>query len=71
MLVSQNATIMVTLVVAYAQCLGNYGLCKTPRFRFTQRSFDPTHLGLAWASSPVASQHGYGGVSSGLPVSSC
>jgi len=29
-----------------------------------------THVGLAWDSSPVASQHSYGGLTSGLPVSS-
>ena len=27
-------------------------------------------MGLAWDSSPVASQHSYGGLTSGLPVSS-
>jgi len=29
-----------------------------------------THMGLAWDSSPVASQHSYGGFQCGLPVSS-
>ena len=37
------------------------------------RSWRPllvTLVGLAWEGSPVASQHSYGGFSSGLPVSS-
>jgi hypothetical protein len=47
----------------------DYGACYTPFSRFLA-GFRLTHFGLAWEGSPVASQHSYGGLSSGLPVSS-
>jgi hypothetical protein len=56
-------------------CLTDCIACRITRLRASYlpvpaSQLRVTHVGLAWDSSPVASQHSYGGLSSGLPVSS-
>ena len=56
-------------------CLTDCIACRITRLRASYlpvpaSQLRVTHVGLAWDSSPVASQHSYGGLTSGLPVSS-
>ena len=57
--------------------VGLHALADSQDYTLAVRPFCPfltplrvTHVGLTWEGSPVVSQHSYGGLSSGLPVSS-